>query len=103
MKMAKDQGLAQNPQRLSGVCGRLLCCLVYEEAYYRAQRKLVPRPGEQVTTKQGNGRVRDVDVLEMQVRVVLDSGELLTFEAADVQPLHPRRPDEPEDDASSRR
>jgi cell fate regulator YaaT (PSP1 superfamily) len=94
IKMAKDQGLGVNPQKLSGVCGRLLCCLVYEEAYYRAQRKLVPRPGERVTTKQGDGRVRDVDVLQMQVRVVLDSGELLTFEPADVTPVNPRRDDD---------
>jgi cell fate regulator YaaT (PSP1 superfamily) len=86
IKMAKDQGLSVNPQKLSGVCGRLLCCLVYEEAYYRAQRKLVPRPGERVKTKQGSGRVRDVDVLQMKVRVVLDSGELLTFEPGDVTP-----------------
>ncbi len=95
IKMAKDQGLGVNPQKLSGVCGRLLCCLVYEEAYYRAQRKLVPSPGDRVTTKQGAGRVRDVDVLQMRVRVVLDSGELLTFEPADVTPLGPRK--DPED------
>lgn len=78
IKMAKDQGLGVNPQKLSGVCGRLLCCLVYEEAFYRAQRKLVPRPGDKVTTDRGEGRVREVDVLEMRVKVALDSGETVT-------------------------
>jgi cell fate regulator YaaT (PSP1 superfamily) len=78
IKMAKDQGLGVNPQKLSGVCGRLLCCLVYEEAYYRAQRLLVPRLGERVGTDRGEGKVRDVDVLQMLVKVTLDSGESIT-------------------------
>ncbi len=84
IKMAKDQGLALNPQKVSGVCGRLLCCLVYEEAFYRAQRKLVPKVGERVTTAKGPGRVRDVDVLAMVVRVSLDSGEMLAVAAGEL-------------------
>jgi cell fate regulator YaaT (PSP1 superfamily) len=87
MKMAKDQGLPPNPQRVSGVCGRLLCCLVYEEAYYRAQRQLVPRIGERVMTACGAGRVRDVDVLRMQIRVTLDEGQQMIFAVAEIQPL----------------
>lgn len=75
IRMAKDQGMALNPQKVAGVCGRLLCCLVYEEAFYRAQRKLVPRPNERVMTPQGPGKVRDIDVLAMQARVQLDDGE----------------------------
>jgi cell fate regulator YaaT (PSP1 superfamily) len=90
IKMAKDQGLGVNPQKLSGVCGRLLCCLVYEEAFYRAQRKLVPRVGDRVTTERGGGRVREVDVLEMQVKVTLDSGETVTRKVDDrVRSPHP--------------
>jgi cell fate regulator YaaT (PSP1 superfamily) len=82
--MAKDQGLALNPQKVSGVCGRLLCCLVYEEAYYRAQRKLVPKPGAIVQTPAGPARVREVDVLAMQARVTLESGEPATFAVAEL-------------------
>jgi cell fate regulator YaaT (PSP1 superfamily) len=90
IKMAKDQGLGVNPQKLSGICGRLLCCLVYEEAFYRAQRKLVPRVGDRVTTARGEGRVRDVDVLEMQVKVTLDSGETVTVLVSElVRSSHP--------------
>ncbi len=84
IKMAKDQGLALNPQKVSGVCGRLLCCLVYEEAYYRAARKLVPRFGEKVWTSRGLGRVKDVDVLQMQVRVILEKGELFTCPVSEI-------------------
>jgi cell fate regulator YaaT (PSP1 superfamily) len=90
IKMAKDQGLGVNPQKLSGVCGRLLCCLVYEEAFYRAQRKLVPRMGDRVTTDRGEGRVREVDVLEMRVKVTLDSGETIVTKVDDlVRSQHP--------------
>jgi cell fate regulator YaaT (PSP1 superfamily) len=84
IRMAKDQGLALNPQKVSGVCGRLLCCLVYEEAYYRAQRKLVPKPGAIVQTPAGPARVREVDVLAMQARVTLESGEPATFAVAEL-------------------
>jgi cell fate regulator YaaT (PSP1 superfamily) len=84
IKMAKDQGLGVNPQKLSGVCGRLLCCLVYEEAFYRAQRQLVPRMGERVGTDRGEGRVQSVDVLQMLVKVTLDSGETVTRPALEL-------------------
>ncbi len=96
MKMAKDQGMAVNPQRVSGVCGRLLCCLVYEEALYRAQRKLVPPIGEQVMTERGPGRIREVDVLSMQVRVVLDASHVtVTLPASEVRPRDDRSPSRP--------
>jgi cell fate regulator YaaT (PSP1 superfamily) len=87
IKMAKDQGLGVNPQKLAGLCGRLLCCLVYEEAYYRAQRQLVPRPGDRVGTDRGEGRVREVDVLQMLVKISLDSGEIVTRPVAEVSRL----------------
>jgi len=84
IKMAKTQGLTLNPQKVSGMCGRLLCCLVYEEAHYRAGRLLLPEPGEVVSTESGRGRVREVDVLQMRVSVALERGETQTFAAADV-------------------
>jgi cell fate regulator YaaT (PSP1 superfamily) len=85
IKMAKDQGLTLNPQKVSGMCGRLLCCLVYEEAQYRAGRKAMPEPGELVVTERGGGRVREVDVLQMKVSVVLDGGTTESFPAASVR------------------
>jgi len=86
IKMAKDQGLGVNPQKLSGVCGRLFCCLVYEEAAYRAQRRLVPNIGDRIQTARGAGKVREVDILEMRVKVSLDRGGTLTVPVAEIEP-----------------
>ena len=97
IKMAKNQGLALNPQRVSGVCGRLLCCLVYEEAYYRAARRLVPRIGEKIWTARGFGRVKDVDVLRMQVRTVLEDGDIYTCEASEIDPTRRENTDAVDD------
>lgn len=74
IKMAKDQGLALNPQKTMGVCGRLLCCLAYEQDTYMALRKALPRVGKQVETPKGPGRVVDVFALRGSVRVALNAG-----------------------------
>lgn len=74
IKMAKDQGLALNPQKTMGVCGRLLCCLSYEQDTYTALRRALPKVGKQVGTPKGPGRVVDVFALRGSVRVALDSG-----------------------------
>ncbi len=88
IRHAKDQGLALNPQRVSGVCGRLMCCLVYEDAFYRQQRALFPKPGKRVETPRGEGRVRDVDVLARTVRVSFPDGSSETYAVEEVQALH---------------
>lgn len=87
IRHAKDQGLALTPQRVSGVCGRLMCCLVYEDAFYRQQRALFPKQGKRVTTPRGEGRVRDVDVLARTVRVAFADGHAETFAVEEVQAL----------------
>lgn len=86
IRHAKEQGLALNPQRVSGVCGRLMCCLVYEDAFYRQQRALFPKHGRRVITPRGEGRVRDVDVLARTVRVVFADHRMETFEVEAVRP-----------------
>lgn len=87
IRQAKDQGLALNPQRVSGVCGRLMCCLVYEDAFYRQQRAQFPKPGKRVMTPKGEGRVRDLDVLARTVRVAFPDMSAETFPLAEVQAL----------------
>ncbi len=87
IRQAKDQGLALTPQRVSGVCGRLMCCLVYEDAFYRQQRALFPKHGKRVHTPKGEGRVRDVDVLARTVRVVFADGPMEVFSVDDVRPV----------------
>lgn len=90
IRHAKDQGLALKPERVSGVCGRLMCCLVYEDAFYRQQRALFPKPNKRVVTPKGPGRVRDVDVLARTVRVSLDDGGLETFTLDQLHTASPR-------------
>jgi cell fate regulator YaaT (PSP1 superfamily) len=87
IKMAKDQNLALNPQKINGQCGRLKCCLGYEEDTYREMRRGLPRVGKTVQSPKGVGRVREVDVLRHLVRVSYEGQESETFPAEQVQPL----------------
>jgi cell fate regulator YaaT (PSP1 superfamily) len=89
IKMAKNQNLALNPTKVSGQCGRLKCCLVYEEANYVEAAKRLPRSGKRVTTPEGVGRVGDVDVLRERVRVYFEDQPPKVFAAADVHLLAP--------------
>lgn len=86
IKMAKDQNLALNPQKVSGACGRLLCCLTYEQETYAELRRGLPKIGKRVYTPNGDGRVKDVDVLRRRVRVHLLEG-YEEFEASQVSPM----------------
>jgi cell fate regulator YaaT (PSP1 superfamily) len=95
IKMAKNQNLALNPTKVSGQCGRLKCCLVYEEANYVEAAKRLPRAGKRVTTPEGVGRVGDVDVLRERVRVYFEDQPPKVFPAADVQMMGPPPPSGP--------
>lgn len=74
IKMAKEQDLSLNPQKISGVCGRLMCCLGFEYAHYREAKQCLPRVGSRVETEQGPGKVVDINVLQGRVTVSLDEG-----------------------------
>lgn len=95
IRHAKDQGLALKPERVSGVCGRLMCCLVYEDALYRQQRSLFPKPGKRVLTPKGEGRVREVDVLARVVRVALVDGGVEAFSVDDLRSAAATQGDDP--------
>ncbi len=69
IKMAKEQGISLNPQEITGMCGRLRCCLVYEYEQYVAARKALPRRGKRVGTPRGEGKVLDVNPLKQTVFV----------------------------------
>ncbi len=73
IKMAKEQDLPLNPMKISGVCGRLLCCLVYENEQYCEMKRKMPRMGEEVTTPVGKGRVISLNVLKETVLVQMES------------------------------
>lgn len=71
IKMAKEQGLSLNPTKISGSCGRLMCCLKYEQEAYEYLNKLTPRAGSLVRTREGEGIVLDANPLSgmLQVKV----------------------------------
>lgn len=76
IKMSKNQNLSLNPTKISGVCGRLMCCLKYENDLYTKLRDGIPDNGEKVGTPDGMGKVFDTNILEETVRVRLFTGEL---------------------------
>ena len=84
IRMAKNQNLALNPSRVSGQCGRLKCCLVYEEAQYVEAGQGPAPPGRRVDTPDGPGRVDDLDVLRGRVRVSFPDRPPATYAAADL-------------------
>ena len=92
IKHAKDQGLVLNPSKVSGQCGRLKCCLIYEHAIYQEMRKGLPKVGKRVATPAGEARVTEVDVLHQRIRVAFAPGDFQTFPAAAVTPLAPAIP-----------
>ncbi|MFA5356220.1 MAG: stage 0 sporulation family protein [Candidatus Omnitrophota bacterium] len=74
IKMAKEEGLPLNPPKISGLCGRLMCCLYFEYESYKILSKGLPREGEHVNTKQGKGKVIGVNVFKRIVTVLLEDG-----------------------------
>ncbi len=72
VKMAKEQGLSLNPTKISGTCGRLMCCLKYEQDAYEHLLRITPKVGAIVDTPEGTGRVVDVNLLRGNLKVQLD-------------------------------
>jgi cell fate regulator YaaT (PSP1 superfamily) len=72
IKMAKEQGLSLNPVKISGACGRLMCCLKYEQPAYDYLLKITPKQGSIVETPEGEGMVIDVSLLTGKLKVRMD-------------------------------
>ncbi|MBR6635164.1 MAG: stage 0 sporulation family protein, partial [Clostridia bacterium] len=72
IKMAKEQGLSLNPVKISGTCGRLMCCLKYEQEAYEHLLRVTPKVGAIVQTREGKGVVIDVNLLTGMLKVSLD-------------------------------
>ncbi len=72
VKMAKNQGLSLNPGKISGLCGRLMCCLSYENDYYADAIKKMPKVGSEVGTPDGKAIVASLNMLKMEVKVKMD-------------------------------
>lgn len=69
IKMAKEQGLSLNPTKISGTCGRLMCCLKHEQDVYEELQKITPKIGSIVKTPQGKGRVEDANLITGKLRI----------------------------------
>ena len=103
--MAKNQGLSLNPGKISGLCGRLMCCLAYENDYYADAYKKMPKVGSEVGTPDGTGTVVNVNMLKMEAKVRIDKNEGSAYKDFKVDELRFKRrndkgkePDEPIDE-----
>jgi cell fate regulator YaaT (PSP1 superfamily) len=89
IKMAKEQGISLTPNEITGMCGRLRCCLVYEYEQYVAARKELPKRNKRVVTPRGEGKVTDVMPMSNTVLVLLDNDERhfpVPFDREEIQP-----------------
>ena len=93
-KMAKVQSLSLNPAKISGACGRLMCCLRYEQEAYEELVKTVPKNGAFVETPAGYGNITQVNLLRQKVKVRLDGGDesVRTYDADEVAAVPGGRP-----------
>ena len=88
IKMAKEQNLSLNPTKISGACGRLMCCLKNEEATYEFLNARMPKMGEEAITADGqSGKVVELDVLRQRVRVLFEEGDTKEIEVFPVEEL----------------
>lgn len=105
IKMAKIQNLSLNPTKISGICGRLMCCLKYENAIYTELRRGLPEVGERVNTKEGLAVVIETNLLESRVRVRVMvsektqdrneklSDEIFTYDKSEIKRIDPKEKD----------
>lgn len=93
IKMAKEQGLSLNPSKISGLCGRLMCCLKYEQNHYELTRKLLPKIGTEVRCRDGVGRVCELNMLRERVKVKLtlpgDAVDIREYYYKELTPVAP--------------
>ncbi|MDE6001330.1 MAG: stage 0 sporulation family protein [Clostridia bacterium] len=98
IKMAKTQGLSLNPGKISGLCGRLMCCLSYENDYYAEAGRQMPKLGSEVGTPDGKGTVVNINMIKMQVRVKIEdkAKDLFTYHDYPVEQIRFKRAAKPE-------
>ena len=77
--MAKEQSASLNPSKISGCCGRLMCCLKYEQDVYEEKIKKLPKVGSVVKTEDGEGTVTGIEVLKESVTVQLKKDDINTY------------------------
>lgn len=94
IKMAKEQSLSLNPTKISGTCGRLMCCLKYEQDSYEELLKITPKEGAYVETAEGRGTVEEANILTGILKIKLDKrpdAPPLAFHRQDVKIIRDRQ------------
>ena len=92
IKMAKEQNLSLNPTKISGQCGRLMCCLKYEQDTYEQTLKRVPRVGKDIVTPDGVGVITEINAIRERVKVRICTGEDDSFEVREYSMDDVRKP-----------
>lgn len=87
IRMAKDQDLSLNPQKISGLCGRLMCCLRYEEDVYKEFKKTAPKVGAEISTPAGNGKVVEYDVPRDTVSIRVEDEKPVKIPVSEITDL----------------
>jgi cell fate regulator YaaT (PSP1 superfamily) len=91
IKMAKNQGLPLNPSEISGLCGKLLCCLAFEDEQYAEMRGGMPKVGAKLVSAVGKGRVVDVNVLTRRITIAWETGARVDVSADEFAEQQARR------------
>jgi len=84
IKMAKKQNISLNPTKISGMCGRLMCCLTFEHEYYEKIKKNFPKMGKRIVTSEGEGKIIRQNALKETVTVAFESGAEVEIPVKDV-------------------
>jgi cell fate regulator YaaT (PSP1 superfamily) len=87
VRMAKEQQLSLNPSKISGICGRLMCCLTYEYSTYQEIRKHLPRLGKRVTLPEGEGKIIRYNLIRQVATVEMEDGGEVEIPLAEL-PAH---------------
>jgi cell fate regulator YaaT (PSP1 superfamily) len=91
LKMAKEQGMSLTPSKISGACGRLMCCLRYEVEFYRDQSARLPRQGDPVDSPHGPGEVLDVNMISENCTIRLGDNRIIHVPAEELRKLREER------------
>jgi len=84
VKMAKEQSMSLNPEKISGLCGRLMCCLAFEYDGYVDMKKNMPKCGKMIDCPEGRGKVIRQNVLQGEIAVELESGKEIIIHTSDL-------------------
>src|SRR6056297_921242 len=88
IQLAKDQELALNPAKISGLCGRLMCCLKYENEYYEEITKKMPEVGEKITLSNGSkAKVVNYNLIKQEVKLKNKDGDLIKFSLEEIEKI----------------